>query len=252
MNGSERDPRWFGWITSGLAWLVTGLVLAGSSLLLAGLTLLLAPDPSPSTEAFRVISLFLGGLGLVFSSFATAFASDRLYRGLDGVRSTWSLIAAAGGLFLLGFTVMLEMNIDTRTSHAMIGLASVTLLGGSLAFVGRIFVVVSRRFGFAPAIPGRRLVSITLVSLGCGAALSFLPLFLANATPRVCAIRIAGIAALSIAAPALLAIPPLGRFRRELVASADGADWCPECGYRRPPRARCPECGRGDGTLPAS
>lgn len=252
MNGAERDASWFRWIVSGLGWLATGLVLAGGSLLLAGLALLLAPDPTPSTDALRVIALFLGGLGLVLGSFATAFAADRIYRGLDGHRSTWSLLAGAGGLVLLGFTVLLEMDVDARASHAAIGLASVALLVGSMAFVGRVLVAVGRPFRLEPATRARRLVVITLVSLGCGAALSFLPLFLEDATPRECAVRIGGIAALSIAVPALVAIAPLRRFRRRLTASADGADWCPACGYRRPPRTRCPECGRGDGTLPAS
>lgn len=252
MNEAERDPLWFRWIARGLDWLSAGLGLTGGSLVLAGGALLLAPEPTPATDAFRTIALFLGGLGLVFGSFATAFASDRLYRGLAADRSTWSLISASGGLLLLGFTVLLEMSLDLRVSHAAIGLASVTLLVGSLAFVGRMFTLTGVTFRFAPATRGRRLVAITVVSLGCGAALSFLPLFLANATPRECAVRIGGIAALSIAVPALVAIMPLRRFRRQLVMSADGADWCPSCGYRRPPRTRCPECGRGDGTLPAS
>lgn len=252
MNGAERDPHWFRRIVRGLEWLAAGLTLSGGSLVLAGGALVLAPEPSAATDAFRTIALFLGGLGLVFGSFATAFASDRLYRGLDGARSTWSLISASGGLLLLGFTVMLEMSLDLRVSHAAIGLASVTLLVASLASLGRIFTVAGDTFRFVPAIRGRRLLAITIVSLGCGAALSFLPLLLANATPRECAVRIGGIAALSVAVPALIAIVPLGRFRRQLVQSADGADWCPSCGYRRPPRTRCPECGAGDGTLPAS
>ncbi len=252
MNEAERDPLWFRRIVSGLGWLAVGLGLSGGSLVLAGGALLLAPEPSPTTDAFRTIALFLGGLGLVFGSFATAFASDRLYRGLDAARSTWSLLSASGGLLLLGFTVVLEMSLDLRISHAAIGLASVALLVGSLAFVGRIFTVAGGTFRFQPSTRGRRLVAITVASLGCGAALSFLPLLLANATPRECAVRIGGIAALSIAVPGLVAIVPLRRFRDQLVRSADGGDWCPACGYRRPPHTRCPECGRGDGTLPAS
>jgi hypothetical protein len=252
VNRTERDPPWFGWIVKGLEWLTIALVLVSGSLLLAGLTLLLAPEPSRATETFRIIALFLGGFGLVLGSFVTMFASDRLYRGLDRDRSTWSIMLAGAGLLLLGLTVLQEIRIDLRVSHALLGVTSIVLLVGSLGFVGRIFGVTGRTFGFTTTVRGRHLISITLVSLGCGVALSFLPLFLAHATPRECAIRIGGIAALSMAVPALVAIGPLRRFRRELLASADGADWCPACGYRRPPHTRCPECGRGDGTFPTS
>lgn len=252
MNRTERDPPWFGWIVKGLEWLTIALVLVSGSLLLAGLTLLLAPEPSRETESYRIIALFLGGLGLVLGSFSSLLASDRLYRGLHRATSTWSLMLAGGGLLLLGLTVLQEIRVELRVSHALLGVTSIALLVASLGFVGRIFAAVIRLFRFTPATGGRRLVAIALASLGSGVALSFLPLFLAHATPRECAIRIGGIAALSIAVPALFAIAPLRRFRRELLASADGADWCPACGYPRPPRTRCPECGRGDGTFPAS
>lgn len=251
MSAGERPAGWFRMVVRGLGWLVAALVAIGSSLVLSGVVLALVPEPSKATEAFRVIALFLCGLGLIVAAIATGVASDRLYRGLAGERGTGYLVLGAAGLMALGFMLAIEMNADLRIAHAPIGLLSVVLLLASLVMVGRTFRTIAAQFRLeAVARPGR-LVAATLVSIGCGAALSFVPLFLEQVTPRECAVRIGGIAALSIGLPAFLAIGPLRRFRRAVAASADATGWCPDCGYPRPPASRCPECGRVPDTFPS-
>lgn len=250
MNGGERPADWFRMIVRGLDWLVAALLAIGGSLVVSGLVLALVPEPSKDTEAFRVIALFLCGAGLLLAGGATGAASDRLYRGLAGERGTGCLLLGTAGLAALGFMLAIELNADLRIAHAPIGLLSVVLIVVSLVMMGGTFRAIASQLRLEPVARPVRLIVATVVSIGCGVGLSFVPLLLENATPRECAVRIGGIAALSIGVPALFAIGPLRRFHRAVVASADAADWCPDCGYPRPPASRCPECGRVPATLP--
>jgi hypothetical protein len=250
VSGTERPAGWFRMVVRGLDWLVAALVAVGGSLIVSGLVLALVPEPARPTEAFRVIALFLCGLGLMFAGAATGAASDRLWRGLSGERGTGFLVLSAASLMALGLMLAVEVNADLRVGHAPIGLLSAVLLVASLVMVSRTFRVIAAQFALDPIPRPGRLVPATIVSIAGGAVLSFVPIFLENVTPRECAIRIGGITALSIGLPALFAIGPLRRFRRAVADAADAADWCPACGYPRPPATRCPECGHVPATFP--
>lgn len=251
MSGSERSRGWFGAIVNAVDWMRTALVAVGGSLLLSGAVLVTAPEPSGTTGNFRLVALSLTGFGLFFGAFATAMAMVRLSRGLDRDRSALFLTPAIAGLLLLGVTVIQEVNLHLRIVHAPIGALSLVLLLGSIVTGGRALAPLTGILRLEPPPRWRGLALATIVSLGCGSLVSFLPLLLEQSTPRACALRIAGIAALSFAFPAFAALGPLRRFRQRVVDAADAADWCPSCGYRRPPGARCPECGGLDASLPS-
>lgn len=250
MSEAERPRGWFAAILQALDWLRAALVAVGGALVLSGLVLVLVPAPSVSTEHFRVITLVLTGCGLFFGAFAAGSAMVGLSRGLDGDRDALFLAPAVAGLLLLGVTVLQEVDVHLRIAHAPVGGLSLALLLGSLVTGRRAIAPISRLLRLEPGAGWRGLAITTGLSLGCGGLVSFLPLLLERETPRDCALRIAGIAALSFAVPAFAALRPLHRFRQQVLASADAADFCPECGYPRPPRTRCPECGREPGTFP--
>jgi hypothetical protein len=97
---------------------------------------------------------------------------------------------------------------------------------------------------------GRRGAIAVGVALAAGIAISFLPLLFEHATPRDCAIRTAGVGAVALVIPLLVAAWLTLRLARAVTRSARATPLCPLCGYRRAVGTRCPECGTDPLSLP--
>jgi len=248
-----RPPRWHAAISRGISCLVVGMVLVAGSLAATGALLVTLPDFAADFERRpeRVVKPVIAAAGLVsvVACLILSAGCILLSRGMGNDRRPQWLFAPIFGILFLGLAGLADFDPRLRIGHAPFALLGVASILFGIPFVGRGLGPVADDLGITPDPDRRRLLAITFVSLAAGILVSFLPLALEHATPRSCAIRVAGIAASALSVPAFATVGPLRRFGRQVSAARDGARWCPACGYPRPAGTRCPECGLDPATL---
>lgn len=164
-------------------------------------------------------------------------------------RRVWPLLALLLGLSLIAVTGYREVHSPTtgapQTLHALIGIASVTLLVAGLASASAAFQPVTSML-HAERDVGRLAGAvrwITYLSLAAGLLIPFTPFLAGDAMPADCAERVAATVALVFAVPLVVTATGAAIFLRVLGAHSAESMFCPRCGYSRPPGLTCPECG---------
>jgi hypothetical protein len=249
---SSRDtqlielPRgWYRMTLAALASFAVGCMLVACSLVAWWLMLL------PTGEAFRgIVRLFYDRWSLAFGLFALAVGVACWTRAWIRLPRILPPLALLLGVVLITVTGYREVHAPARSApqvtHALIGLGAIvlTLLG---------LVAAPRAFGPLAALvalgrPAHRLATamriVAYLGLALGTLVPFAPRLFGDATPAAWALRIAAAGALVFALPLFATAGGSLAFLIMIRRARAAAPACHACGYPRPPRTRCPECGR--------